>query len=104
MGRNGASPLSLITSSYIHCLQYRAPRHPCVPCHAHAQSFLLSQCLMTPINGRVSDVIGRKWFLYGSIIVFLAFSAMCGGAKTMNTLIVARAFAGLGGGSIISLT
>ncbi|WWC92921.1 uncharacterized protein L201_007884 [Kwoniella dendrophila CBS 6074] len=67
-------------------------------------SYLLASTLQTPINGRVSDIIGRKPMLYAAIIIFTVFSALCGAAKTANWLIIARAFQGLGGGTIIGLT
>lgn len=60
--------------------------------------------LLTPVNGRVSDIVGRKPMLYIAIIVFTVFSALCGAAQNITWLIVARAFQGLGGGSIIGLT
>lgn len=60
--------------------------------------------LLTPVNGRVSDIVGRKPLLYAAIIIFTIFSALCGCAKSMTWLITARAFQGLGGGSIIGLT
>jgi MFS family permease len=70
---------------------------------------------MTPVNGRVSDIIGRKPLLYASVAVLMIFDVLCGAAKNItwwvrykhaltNRLIVARAFAGLGGGSTVSLT
>ena len=59
--------------------------------------------LQTPINGRVSDIIGRKPVVYAAIVVFFVFSALCGAAKNMTWLITARAFQGLGGGSIIAM-
>ncbi|WVF68426.1 hypothetical protein IAT40_003191 [Kwoniella sp. CBS 6097] len=67
-------------------------------------SYLLASTLQTPINGRVSDIVGRKPMLYAAIIVFAVFSALCGAAKSSSWLIIARAFQGLGGGSIIGLT
>lgn len=67
-------------------------------------SYLLAQTLMSPINGRVTDIVGRKPALYASIIVLLVFSAMCGAAKNVTWLIVCRALTGIGGGSIVSLT
>ncbi|WWC65962.1 uncharacterized protein I303_108584 [Kwoniella dejecticola CBS 10117] len=67
-------------------------------------SYLLASTLQTPINGRVSDIIGRKPMLYAAIIIFTIFSALCGAAKSASWLIIARAFQGLGGGSIIGLT
>lgn len=52
---------------------------------------------MTPLTGRLSDIVGRKPLLYVAIILFSAFSAMCGAAKSMTVLIVARALQGVGG-------
>lgn len=59
--------------------------------------------LLTPINGRVSDIVGRKPMLYVAIIVFTVFSAMCGAAKNIEWLIISRALQGLGGGTIMGL-
>jgi len=71
---------------------------------------------MTPLNGRVSDIVGRKTMVSAAIVVFCICSALCGAAKNMtwcvdrgttqadNRLIAARAFQGVGGGSIIALT
>ncbi|ORY34911.1 major facilitator superfamily domain-containing protein [Naematelia encephala] len=67
-------------------------------------AYMLAMTLLTPVNGRVSDLIGRKPMLYVAIVDFFVFSALCGSAKNMTWLIVARAFQGLGGGSIIGLT
>jgi len=67
-------------------------------------AYTLAMTLQTPINGRVSDIVGRKPMLYAAITVFTIFSALCGAAKSMTWLIIARAFQGLGGGSIIGLT
>ncbi|WVO13827.1 hypothetical protein L204_101450 [Cryptococcus depauperatus] len=67
-------------------------------------SYMLASTLQTPINGRVSDIIGRKPMLYAAILIFTVSSALCGCAKSSSWLIIARAFQGLGGGSIIGLT
>ncbi|WVQ79303.1 hypothetical protein IAT38_001400 [Cryptococcus sp. DSM 104549] len=67
-------------------------------------SYMLAATLQTPINGRVSDIVGRKPMLYAAIVIFTIASALCGAAKTSTWLITARAFQGLGGGSIIGLT
>ncbi|WVQ80703.1 hypothetical protein IAT38_002808 [Cryptococcus sp. DSM 104549] len=67
-------------------------------------AYLLSQVLMNPINGRLTDIFGRKPSLYAAVIMLFVFSALCGAAKNASWLIVARAFAGLGGGSVVSLS
>ncbi|WOO79005.1 putative transporterc [Vanrija pseudolonga] len=51
-------------------------------------SYLLAQTVMTPINGRVTDIIGRKPALYGAIMFLLVFSALCGAAKSIEMTIV----------------
>ena len=41
--------------------------------------------------------------LYTSMFVFVVGSLLCGAAQSMRWLILARAFAGIGGGGIVSL-
>ena len=69
-----------------------------------SQSYLLGFVAITPLIGRLSDLIGRKPLLYVAILTFMAFSAMCGAAPTMAVLIVGRAIQGVGAGMIIVLT
>ncbi|WVQ80702.1 hypothetical protein IAT38_002807 [Cryptococcus sp. DSM 104549] len=66
-------------------------------------SYLLAQVLMNPINGRLTDIVGRKPALYAAVGIMFVFSTLSGAAKNAPWLIVSRAFAGLGGGSIVSL-
>ncbi|KAK1925865.1 major facilitator superfamily domain-containing protein [Papiliotrema laurentii] len=73
--------------------------HPSGTC-----SYLLGQTILTPINGRVSDITGRKPMLYTSTLFLMVFSALCGSAQNITWLIAARFFAGLGGGAIVSLS
>ncbi|OCF40442.1 hypothetical protein I317_05745 [Kwoniella heveanensis CBS 569] len=67
-------------------------------------AYLLAQVMMNPINGRLTDIVGRKPALYFAVTFLLVFSTLCATAKSATWLIVARAFAGLGGGSIVSLS
>ncbi|KAF5381014.1 hypothetical protein D9615_004058 [Tricholomella constricta] len=66
-------------------------------------AYLLAAASLSPLYGKLSDLIGRKPILYTSIITFLVGSALCGAAQTMVWLIVARAVQGIGGGGIIQL-
>jgi MFS family permease len=87
-----------------------------------SQAYMLPMVVLVPINGRVSDIIGRKPLLYFAIFIFTVSSALCGAAKNMQwyvsrsriwdraigtdaeiRLIISRAFQGIGGGSIIGL-
>ncbi|KAM3069259.1 hypothetical protein ACMFMG_010770 [Clarireedia jacksonii] len=48
------------------------------------------------IWAKLSDIFGRKKTLIIGLIIFIAFSAGCGGAQSMTQLLVCRAFQGLG--------
>ncbi|CAA7271543.1 unnamed protein product [Cyclocybe aegerita] len=66
-------------------------------------AYLLTAAGLSPLYGKLSDLIGRKGILYTSIVVFLIGSALCGAAQSMTMLIVSRAVQGIGGGGIIQL-
>ncbi|KAH6918375.1 MFS amino acid permease [Coprinopsis sp. MPI-PUGE-AT-0042] len=66
-------------------------------------AYLLSGAALSPLYGKLSDLIGRKPILYASIVVFLIGSALCGASQTMVMLVVSRAIQGIGGGGIIML-
>ncbi|KAF9474301.1 amino acid permease ScVBA-like protein [Pholiota conissans] len=65
-------------------------------------SYMLTQTAFQPLYGRVSDLVGRKNVLYTSMGIFALGSVLCGAAQSINWLIAARAFAGIGGGGIVS--
>lgn len=48
------------------------------------QAYTLAMTLLAPVNGRVSDIVGRKPLLYCAIVIFVVFSALCGAAKNMT--------------------
>ncbi|KAI0079120.1 MFS amino acid permease [Panus rudis PR-1116 ss-1] len=66
-------------------------------------SYLLAGAAMTPLYGKISDILGRKAVLFPMILLFLVASALCGAAQNMKWLIVARAFQGVGGGGIVQM-
>lgn len=66
-------------------------------------AYLLAAASISPLYGKLSDLIGRKPILYSSIILFLIGSALCGAAHSMTWLIISRAVQGIGGGGIIQL-
>src|SRR5436305_8097257 len=63
-------------------------------------AYLLTSTVPIPIYGKLSDLFGRKPIMLFGIVVFLAGSALCGMAQTMNQLIAFRAFQGLGAAAL----
>src|SRR5690349_11671891 len=71
-------------------------------------TYLLTSTIAVPIIGKLSDLYGRKWFLLGGAVLFVAASALCGaagdlplgGIDGMNQLIIFRGLQGIGGGMI----
>ncbi|KAJ7165570.1 MFS amino acid permease [Mycena crocata] len=66
-------------------------------------AYQVAAAALCPSYGKLSDIFGRKLVLYPSIIIFLVGSALCGAAKSMTWLILARALQGIGGGGISQL-
>jgi EmrB/QacA subfamily drug resistance transporter len=67
-------------------------------------AYLLAQTAVTPLYGKLGDLYGRKRILQSAVVLFLAGSALCGLAGSMDQLIAFRAIQGLGGGGLIVLT
>ncbi|WP_227023711.1 MDR family MFS transporter [Martelella soudanensis] len=67
-------------------------------------AFMLTSTSATPIFGKLSDMFGRRAFLIGAIVLFVAMSMLCGLARTMPQLIVFRLVQGIGAGGIMTLT
>ncbi|KAG8907221.1 hypothetical protein FRB99_005045 [Tulasnella sp. 403] len=75
---------------------------------AHLSSYLgssysLSICCFTPLYGRLSDIMGRKGAMLLAQCLFTIGTIFCGLAPSMNTLIAARAIAGMGGGGVMTV-
>ena len=67
-------------------------------------AYLLTQAILIPIYGRLSDLYGRKPVLLFGIGVFLVGSALCGLAWNMISLIVFRVVQGIGAGALIPVS
>ena len=66
-------------------------------------AYLLSSTAVTPLYGKVSDIVGRRKTLLFAISVFVVGSIACALSPNMLVLIISRALQGLGGGGLISL-
>lgn len=75
--------------------------------HVHAPwvilSYLLTYMAFATGIAQLSDIYGRRNLLLFSWIIFVAFSMGCGAATDMKSLIICRAFQGLGGSGLYSL-
>ncbi len=61
-------------------------------------SYLVSNAIILPATGWLSNFFGRKRLLITCIIIFTLASALCGAANSLGILIFARVLQGLGGG------
>jgi EmrB/QacA subfamily drug resistance transporter len=66
-------------------------------------AYLLAQTAVTPLYGKLGDLLGRKRVLQSAVILFLIGSALCGLSQSMTELIAFRAIQGLGAGGLIVL-
>jgi multidrug resistance protein len=66
--------------------------------------YLLAQAVLTPIYGRLADVVGRKPVMLTGITLFLVGSVLCALAWSMPALIAFRALQGLGAGAVLPMS
>ncbi|KAH6866779.1 MFS transporter-like protein [Alternaria rosae] len=66
-------------------------------------AYLLANAASGPIWAKLSDIWGRKPIMLAALAVFFASSTVCATAKTMQELIIGRAFQGTAGGGLILL-
>ncbi len=66
-------------------------------------SYLVSNAIILPMTGWLSNYFGRKRLLIMCIGIFTATSALCGAAPTLATLVIARILQGVGGGAMVPI-
>jgi MFS family permease len=66
-------------------------------------AYLIMNAIAGPIWAKLSDIWGRKLIILVTLALFFASSAASAAAKTMEALIVGRAFQGAAGGGFILL-
>jgi len=67
-------------------------------------AYLLAQTVVTPLYGKLGDLVGRKVVLQFALVLFLIGSALCGLSQNMTELILFRGLQGLGGGGLMVST
>ncbi|KAI9682042.1 MAG: hypothetical protein M1817_000096 [Caeruleum heppii] len=68
-----------------------------------ATAYFLTLTSFQPTYGRLSDIFGRKSCLLFAYTIFGIGCLGCGLARSINELIAARAFAGIGGGGMTTV-
>src|SRR5271168_4049268 len=63
-------------------------------------SYLVSNAIILPMSGWLSNLIGRKRFYMSCVLVFTISSFLCGLAPSLGMLIFFRVIQGLGGGGL----
>lgn len=61
--------------------------------------YLLTNAMMTPIYGKLTDLVGRKPVMQTGLIIFIIGSMMSGLSDSMPVLIFWRAIQGIGAGA-----
>ncbi|KAI1082694.1 major facilitator superfamily domain-containing protein [Whalleya microplaca] len=104
----------LITTTYfIACFDgsIMASSHPVITSYFHSSNsaswlstaFLLTNTAFAPAVGRLSDTLGRKPPYLAAVCLFGLATVWCALARSMASLIAARAAAGLGAGGMMGL-
>lgn len=63
-------------------------------------AYALAMVASMPLYGKLGDLFGRRRVLLVAIGIFLLGSMACGAARSMDQLLIARFFQGLGGGGL----
>ena len=64
--------------------------------------YIIANVIVIPLSSWLSGFFGRKRYLTGSILLFVAASFFCGAATSLGGLIFWRVVQGLGGGALLS--
>ena len=64
--------------------------------------YIIANVIVIPISGWLSAYFGRKRYLTGSILLFVAASFFCGAAHSLGGLVFWRVIQGIGGGALLS--
>ncbi|KAJ3814988.1 major facilitator superfamily domain-containing protein [Lentinula aff. lateritia] len=66
-------------------------------------AYLLTGACLTPLWGKLSDIVGHKPLLFFVITVFLVGSVLCGASQSFIMFLISRGIQGVSGGGIIQL-
>lgn len=66
-----------------------------------ATSFLVAEIIIIPLSAWLERLLGLRTLLLIAVVMFTAFSMLCGIATDLTTMIIGRAGQGLMGGALI---
>src|SRR6476659_491724 len=66
--------------------------------------YILASVIIIPLTGWLGDMLGRKRYFVGSIILFTMSSVFCGAAHSLGALVLWRIIQGLGGGALMTVS
>jgi DHA2 family multidrug resistance protein len=67
-------------------------------------AYAIANIIVIPMTSFLATKLGRRNYYIGSIIAFTFFSAMCGLASNIWTLVLFRFLQGMGGGALLSVS
>ncbi len=67
-------------------------------------AYLIASTIAAPIYGRLGDAFGRRRLMFAALAVFIIASLLCAASPSIETLTLARALQGLGGGGLMTLS
>ncbi|KAL9942429.1 hypothetical protein D7B24_008037 [Verticillium nonalfalfae] len=67
-------------------------------------SYLLASTVLQPSFASMSAIVGRKYVVYVSCLLFTVGSIVCAVAQNFTVLLIGRSIQGIGGGGIIALS
>ena len=65
-------------------------------------SYAISNVIVIPLSGMLSNLFGRKRYFTGSIVIFTLGSLMCGLSQSLGEMIFWRFIQGIGGGALMA--
>ncbi|GAB3641320.1 DHA2 family efflux MFS transporter permease subunit [Spirosoma arcticum] len=65
-------------------------------------AYAVSNIIIIPLTGFLSDIIGRKVYFTASVALFTVASFLCGSAQSIEMLILWRFVQGIGGGALLA--
>ncbi|MCJ1356954.1 MAG: hypothetical protein MMC33_006950 [Icmadophila ericetorum] len=68
----------------------------------YGTAYLLANCALTPLTGKVYTYFSNKWTFLSFFAVFELGSVLCGAATSSKMLIVGRAVAGMGASGLLN--